>query len=121
MAGGDYGGCPQNTEQALAGTCPIMGSYGVRDRSPLGRRAAVRLDDALTTLGVEHDVKIYPEAGHGFMNDHDRTDQTLLLLFLARISGTRYHEDAARDARQRIASFLDAHLASPRVSCNTPT
>ena len=90
-----------------------MGSYGGRDRSPLGRRAAIRLEEALTTLGVEHDVKIYPEASHGFMNDHDRADQTLLLIFLAKVSGTRYHEGAARDARQRIVSFFDAHLAIP--------
>jgi carboxymethylenebutenolidase len=109
----NYGGCPKDAEQALAGACPIVGSYGGRDRSPLGRKAAIRLNGALTALGVEHDVKIYPEAGHGFMNDHDPADQTLLLVFLAKISGTHYHEDATRDARQRIASFFDAHLASP--------
>lgn len=109
----NYGGCPNDAEQALAGACPIVGSYGGRDRSPLGRRAAIRLEDTLTTLCVDHDVKIYPEAGHGFMNDHDRADQTLLLVFLAKVSGTRYHEGAARDARQRIVSFFDAHLAIP--------
>lgn len=109
----NYGGCPNDAEQALAGACPIVGSYGGRDRSPLGRRAAIRLEEALTTLGVEHDVKIYPEASHGFMNDHDRADQTLLLVFLAKVSGTRYHEDATRDARQRIVSFFDEHLAIP--------
>lgn len=115
----NYGGCPNDAEQALAGACPIVGSYGGRDRSPLGRRAAIRLEEALTTLGVEHDVKIYPEAGHGFMNDHDRADQTLLLVFLAKVSGTRYHEDAARDARRRIVSFFDASR-HPRLTCNTP-
>ena len=109
----NYGGCPNDAEQALAGACPIVGSYGGRDRSPLGRRAAIRLEEALTTLGVEHDVKIYPEASHGFMNDHDRADQTLLLVFLAKVSGTRYQEDATRDARHRIVSFFDAHLAIP--------
>jgi carboxymethylenebutenolidase len=111
----NYGGCPKDAEQALADACPIVGSYGGRDRSPLGRKAAIRLHDALTTLGVEHDVKIYPEAGHGFMNDHDPADQTLLLVFLDKVSGTHYQykADATRDARQRISSFFDAHLASP--------
>jgi len=66
------------------------------DRSPLGRRAGQRLDRLLTELEVPHDVKIYPGAGHGFMNDHDPADATLLLRFLARISGTKYDDEAHR-------------------------
>jgi hypothetical protein len=37
-------------------------------------------------------VKIYPGAGHGFINDHNPADATLLLRFLARISGTKSHQ-----------------------------
>jgi Dienelactone hydrolase family len=33
-----YGGCPKDAEQALAGACPIVGSYGGRDRSPIPGR-----------------------------------------------------------------------------------
>jgi len=33
-----------------------------------------------------------------------------MLVFLAKISGTRYHEPSARDARCRIADFFGAHL-----------
>ncbi len=44
------------------------------------------------------------------MNDHDPADATLLLRFLARISGTRYDEEATRDARRRIIAFFDTHL-----------
>jgi carboxymethylenebutenolidase len=109
----NYGGCPKDAEQALAGACPIVGSYGGRDGSPLGRRAAIRLEEALTALGVEHDIKTYPDAGHGFMNDPDRADQTLLLGLLAKVSGTRYQEDATHDARRRIVSFFNAHLNRP--------
>jgi carboxymethylenebutenolidase len=109
----NYGGCPKDAEEALAGTCPIVGSYGGRDRSPLGRPAAIRLEQALTTMGVDHDVKIYPEAGHGFMNDHDPADQTLLLVVLAKVSGTRYDPAATHDARGRIVSFFNVHLAGP--------
>jgi len=65
----NYGGCPKDAEQALAGACPIVGSYGGKDRSPTGRSAAPRLEQALTALGVDHDVKVYPGAGHGFLND----------------------------------------------------
>ena len=44
---------------------------------------------SFTEFEVPHDVKIYPGAGHGFMNDHDPAEATLLLRFLARISGTK--------------------------------
>ena len=76
----------------------------------MGRTAAPRLEQALTALGVDHDVKVYPGAGHGFLNDPDPADATPLLVFLAKISGTRYHEPSARDARRRIAAFFGSHL-----------
>ena len=70
----NYGGCPKNAEQALARACPIVGSYGGKDRSPMGRTAAPRLEQALTALGVDHDVEVYPGVGHGFLNDPDPAD-----------------------------------------------
>jgi carboxymethylenebutenolidase len=106
----NYGGCPKDPERALAGACPIVGSYGGRDRSPMGRSAAAKLDQALITLGVDHDIKVYPGAGHGFINDHDPADATALLVFLAKVSGTRYHEPSAQDAHRRIAAFFARHL-----------
>ena len=71
----------------------------------MGRSAAPRLEQALTALGIDHDVKVYPGAGHGFINDPDPADATPLLIFLAKISGTRYHDPSAADARRRIAGF----------------
>ena len=106
----NYGGCPKDAEVALAGTCPIVGSFGGRDRSPMGRSAAPRMESALTALGVDHDVKVYPDAGHGFINDPDPADATPFLIFLAKISGTRYHDASARDARRRIVAFFGKHL-----------
>jgi carboxymethylenebutenolidase len=108
----NYGGCPSHAEKTLAGACPVVGSYGARDRSPMGASAAARLETALTALGVDHDIKVYPGAGHGFINDHDPADQTLLLTVLSKVSGTRYHEPSARDAHRRIAAFLGRHLAT---------
>ena len=80
------------------------------DSSPLGRRAGERLEEVLTDLDVPHDVKIYPGVGHGFMNDHDPADATLLLRFLARVSGTAFDPEASADARRRIVAFFDQHL-----------
>jgi carboxymethylenebutenolidase len=76
----------------------------------MGRSAAARLERVLTALGVDHDIKVYPGAGHGFINDHDPADMTLLLTVLTKVSGTRYHEPSALDARRRIAGFFNRHL-----------
>jgi carboxymethylenebutenolidase len=109
-SGVNYGGCPPDAGEWLPRACPIVGSFGGADGSPLGRRAGERLDRILDEVGVPHDVKIYPGVGHGFMNDHDPADTTLLLRFLARVSGTRFDAAATSDARQRIVSFFRTHL-----------
>ena len=50
----------------LAGSCPMVASYGGKDRRLRG--TAARLEAGLTAAGVPHDVKEYPSAGHAFMN-----------------------------------------------------
>jgi dienelactone hydrolase len=40
----NYGGCPKDAESWLDGACPIVGSYGSKDRSPMGASAGARLD-----------------------------------------------------------------------------
>src|SRR6266571_3895058 len=62
----NYGVVPDDAGDALAGSCPVVGSYGARDL--MGVSHPERLDAALNALGVPHDVKVYPEAGHGFMS-----------------------------------------------------
>jgi carboxymethylenebutenolidase len=95
------------TERFLAGSCPIVGSFGKKDFTLRG--AAGRLDRALTAVGVDHDVKEYPDASHSFMNDHDPADLPAVFKVSARF-GMRYDEAAATDARRRIVAFFDAHL-----------
>jgi hypothetical protein len=66
----NYGvGMPKDayTESVLASACPIVGSYGARDRA--NRGTVGRLDWALEALGVDRDVKEHPGAGHSFPND----------------------------------------------------
>lgn len=108
----NYGGCPKDAATLLSRACPIVGSYGGKDRSPMGARAGERLERILTELGVDHDVKIYPEAHHGFMNDHAAADMTPLLVVLGKVSGTRFDRAATDDARGRIVRFFDRHLMS---------
>jgi carboxymethylenebutenolidase len=106
----NYGGCPSDARDWLPRACPVVGSFGGADRSPLGARAGRRLGELLTEFAVPHDVKIYPGVGHGFMDEHAPEDQTMFLRFLARVSGTRYDEDATVDARRRIVGFFNTHL-----------
>ena len=102
------------TEAALHGACPIVGSFGGKDRNLRG--AAQKLDQALEALGVDHDVKEYPDAGHAFLNDHRREGPWgvlyLVMGHLPVIAGYvgAYHESSAQDARRRILSFFDRHL-----------
>jgi carboxymethylenebutenolidase len=100
----NYGQVPKHAESVLEGTCPIVASFGARDRTLRG--AADRLERALTALGVEHEVKEYPDAGHSFLNNHD----TVLFKVVGALMGGGYHEPSAQDARRRIVSFFDRHL-----------
>ncbi|MCB9755936.1 MAG: dienelactone hydrolase family protein [Myxococcales bacterium] len=104
----NYGGMSEQTAAALASACPIVASYGGRD--PTLRGAATRLRGLLRRHGVVHDVKEYPEAGHGFMNDHPRGELPWAFTLLARASGTRFDPEATRDARARIVAFFREHL-----------
>jgi carboxymethylenebutenolidase len=94
----------------LTGACPIVASYGGRDRSLRG--AAARLEKGLTAAAVEHDVKEYAQAGHGFLNDHEgaRDKAPVLFAVLGRLIGAGYQEAPAQDARQRILAFFTTHL-----------
>jgi carboxymethylenebutenolidase len=95
----------------LKRACPIVGSYGGKDR--MLRGAAERLEKTLTDVGVDHDVKEYPEAGHEFLNDHEGAGDKAPPLFavMGKLTpGNGYHEASAQDARRRIIVFFDAHL-----------
>lgn len=113
----NYGTAPRRayTNEFLANACPTVASYGAKDRTLRG--AADRLERALTSVGVDHDVKEYPDAGHAFINDHEGAQDKTPLLFAIMgkfASGDGYHEPSARDARRRIASFSDhAAVAGP--------
>ena len=109
----NYGGCPGDADEWLGAACPVVGSYGGADSTPMGAKAAERLERILTEKGVEHDIKVYPGVGHGFMNDHDPADLPRLLRVLGRFSGTAYDEPATQDARRRIVAFFDHHLREP--------
>ena len=105
----NYGTIPRNAAQFFDGACPIVASYGAEDRSLRG--ASAKLDAALSQAGVEHDVKEYPGAGHGFMNDHGPGEVPALFVLAGRLLPTGYDEPSALDARRRVVEFFRTHLS----------
>ena len=99
-----YGPLPSDPRGALDGACPVVASYGARDR--VMRGAAGRLDAVLTELDVDHDVREYPGVGHSFLNRHDLGPFRVL----ERVAGVGYHHPSAEDAWARILRFFDRHL-----------
>jgi carboxymethylenebutenolidase len=104
----NYGQLPRNTQQALAGACPMVASYGGKD--VILRGAAHKLEATLDTLGVEHDVKEYPTAGHSFLNDEYFGPRALHSV--QRIAKVGPDPLAAADAWQRIETFFAEHLGA---------
>jgi carboxymethylenebutenolidase len=112
----NYGSAPKNAYGAalVAGSCPIVASYGKKDRTLRG--AAGWLEQTLAVAGVDHDVKEYSGAGHGFLNDHEGAGDHLPALFgvMGRFMSYGYDGPSADDARRRIVAFFDVHLRSDR-------
>ena len=100
----NYGQLPDDLDRVVEGACPVVASYGAKDRTL--RHAAERLEHALDRAHVPHDVKEYAGAGHGFMNRHDN----LVVRVLGPVMGIGYDAEAAADARRRIVAFFDRHL-----------
>jgi carboxymethylenebutenolidase len=107
VASVNYGMLPRDLDDDLRGACPIVGSYGGRDHSLTG--AAEKLEGALTRVGVIHDVKVYPSAGHSFLNDVDSGPAAVRAL-TKRILGAGPEPVAAADAWKRIDAFFREHL-----------
>lgn len=107
VASVNYAEIPEDAEPALAGACPIVASYGGRDRVTRGHPE--RLERALERAGVPHDVKTYPEAGHSFLSS---TRYPLATRPLARVMGMAAgpHPASAADAWRQIDVFFAEHL-----------
>lgn len=103
-AAANYGKAPPQKLWPLL--CPVVASYGGRDR--VFGQHATKVERALDGHGIVHDVKLYPQAGHGFMNQTDghRLVTTLTRPFMA----VGYNREAAEDAWRRIQSFFIEHL-----------
>jgi carboxymethylenebutenolidase len=102
----NYGVVPSDRSQ-LDGVCPVVASYGARDRV-FGRKMAERLERHLAALGVPRDVKTYEQAGHSFFSQVDGWQG-----WLARVPtpmAVGYDAQAAEDGWRRMLAFFEEHV-----------
>ncbi|CAN5910082.1 dienelactone hydrolase family protein [soil metagenome] len=81
--------------EAVRDSCPIVGSFPEKDFT--GAQAQ-KLGEVLTSCGVPHDIKLYPETRHSFCNELKRR---------------AYHPAAAEDSWRRTLEFFGRHVAEP--------
>lgn len=107
----NYGMLPKDLDTALENACPLVTSYGKKDKTLPG--ATVKLDAVLTAKGIPHDSKEYPNAGHVFMND--KLNGPAVIRPLVRVFMNFGPEpESAADAWTRINAFFDEHLAGAK-------
>jgi carboxymethylenebutenolidase len=100
----NYGAVPKQAD-ALQGVCPVVASYGGKDR--LFRKQADRLEEHLVALGVPHDCKVYEHVGHSFMS-YDNGPAWMTRVPSPMHVG--YSEAEAEDAWRRILAFFAEHV-----------
>ena len=101
----NYGRVPESAVE-LEGLCPVVASYGGRDRQLLSHLE--RLRRFLEEREIPHDAKVYPEAGHSFMN---RSLPRPAVRALRPLATVEYRVQEAEDAWRRILGFFDDQLA----------
>ena len=104
----NYGDVPKSRAK-LDSVCPVIGSFGSRDRM-FGAGMAERLETHLSALGVPHDVRTYEGAGHSFFSKHEGW-QGLLASFPTPMR-VGPDQDAAEDGWRRMLAFFDEHVRS---------
>jgi carboxymethylenebutenolidase len=112
----NYGTVPENVAEILVGACPVVASFGGRDRGLRG--AADSLRHAAQAAGAHADVKEYPRAGHGFIN---RMTVPWPLPAMLKVMGVGYSHAAAADAKRRILKFFDTHLREALPTLDDPS
>ena len=90
-----YGQVTDDEDKLRPVNAPILGLFGDEDTA-VSIESVRNFEAALIRLRKEHEIHIYPEAGHHFANPAD----------------PRYDAEAADDAWGRVLQFLDQNLLS---------
>lgn len=102
----NYGDVPKNRAK-LDGVCPVVGSFGSKDRM-FGRNMADRLEAHLKALGVEHDIQTYDGVGHSFFSQHEGWQGWLARMPTPMMVGP--DAAAAEDGWRRMLGFFEEHV-----------
>jgi carboxymethylenebutenolidase len=107
----NYGRLPSDLDSAFEHSCPVIGSYGGKDRT-MPKDSATKLEIALTRKDVPHDVHVYPEAGHAFLNpEADSTLPAPISGLMNVVMGIGPNPESAKVAWKRIDAFFMEHLS----------
>ncbi len=90
----NYGHLVTEPESLAKIHAPILGLFGGKDQG-ITPEDVSKFEAAMKKLGKQVDVKIYPEAGHGFENPNNKAS---------------YRPDDTADAWKRTVEFLAAKL-----------
>ncbi len=88
-----YGHAPQKEEELGKISCPVMAFYGEKDTALV--QGLPHLEASMKRLNKDFRYKVYPNAGHAFMND---------------TNPVTYNKEAAEDAWEKALQFLAKHL-----------
>ena len=100
----NYGKAPDDAH--LEKLCPVVASYGNKDK--IFRSNAAKLETVLTAAGIDNDIKLYPDAGHSFIN----TYAPWYTAIMGPVMAVGYHHDDAEDAWSRMLQFFAEHLTA---------
>jgi len=98
----NYGKAPDDAH--LEKLCPVVASYGQKDK--IFRGNAARLETVLSAAGIDNDVKLYPNAGHSFIN----TYAPWYTAIMGPVMAVGYHHDEAEDAWMRMLAFFEEQM-----------
>jgi carboxymethylenebutenolidase len=88
-----YGQVTDDQEMLAPIEAPILGFFGEDDRG-ISVDTVQSFEEALDAQGKNHEIIIYPGAGHAFANP----------------SGNNYNAEVAQQAWEKTLAFLDLHL-----------
>jgi carboxymethylenebutenolidase len=90
----NYGSLPTDSDDIQKIHAPVLGIFGADDRT-ISAGEIEAFEDAMNSAHKSVDIKVYPDAGHGFEDSANKLG---------------YREGASVDAWQRTVTFLDQHL-----------
>ena len=94
-----YGQVTSDDDKLRPVQAPILGLFGAEDRG-ISVESVRGFEAALERLGKDHEIHVYPGAGHAFANP----------------TGRNYMPEAAEDAWRRTLDFLRQKLADPAAA-----